>query len=190
MSEERHPPDYDLQDYLEFHTPDQFKALGHPVRYRLLGLLLQRAATISQLAEALGELKGNISHHLKVLEQAGMVRLVGTRRVQGGTERYWGRTAWMFALGGDAEATGLTLRLAAGEILPLRPDAPGDLGTLRSRLSADQAEALTKRLDELAREFDAADTPGEPICGLLLGLYHTDVPSLPEGLNAAAARER
>jgi len=153
-------------------------------------LLLQRATTISQLAEALGELKGNISHHLKVLEQAGLVRVVRTRRVQGGTERYWGRTAWMFALGGDAEATGLTLRLAAGELLPLRPAAPGDLGALRSRLPAGHAEAFTKRLDELASEFDAADTPGEPVYGLLLGLYQTDVPSLPEEPDAAAEREQ
>src|SRR6266508_912550 len=129
MSEERHPPDYDLQDYLEFHTPDQFKALGHPVRYRLLGLLLQRAATISQLAEALGELKGNISHHLKVLEQAGMVRLVGTRRVQGGTERYWGRTAWM--LGAQRRRGGHRPDAAAGRwrdtpASPRRPRRPRD----------------------------------------------------------------
>ena len=72
------------------------------------------------------------------------------------------------------------LRLALGEMVSPRPDAPGALGPRRTRLSAGQAEAFSKRLEELVREFDAADTPGEPVYGLLLGLDQTDVPSLPE----------
>ena len=48
-------------------TPEQFKALGHPMRHRLLFALAQGEATISQLAVALGSNKGNIAHHLKVL---------------------------------------------------------------------------------------------------------------------------
>jgi len=186
-----HRPDYDLQDHLEFDTPEQFRALSHPLRYRLLGLLLQRAATISQLAEALGQNKGNISHHLKVLEQAGLVRVVRTRRVQGGTERYWGRTAWMLGLGGEMEGSGLLLRLAAAELLPLRADGPGEFGALRSRLSAGQVEAFAKRLHELAREFDATDTPGEPVYGLVFILAQADVPGLrEEEPEAPEGRER
>lgn len=178
MSVERHRPDYDLPDHLELDSPDQFKALAHPLRHRLLGLLNQRAATISQCAEALGELKGNVSHHLKVLEQAGLVRLVRTRRVQGGTERYYGRTAWTFGLGGGTEGGSVILRLALGEMVSPQPDVPSDVGLRRSRLSAGQAEAFSKRLEELAREFDAADTPGQSVYGLLVGLYQADVPSL------------
>jgi DNA-binding transcriptional ArsR family regulator len=185
-----HRPDYDLRDHLELDRPEQFRALSHPLRYRLLGLLLQRAATLSQLAEALGQNKGNISHHLKVLEEAELVRVVRTRRVQGGTERYWGRTAWMLGLGGDAAATGLMLRLSAGELLPLRPDAPGGYGALRTRLSADQVEAFSKRLFELAREFDATDSPGEPVYGLVFALSQADVPSLPEEPTDPEERER
>jgi DNA-binding transcriptional ArsR family regulator len=48
-------------------TPEQFKALGHPMRHRLLFALGRDEATISQLAATLGSNKGNISHHLRVL---------------------------------------------------------------------------------------------------------------------------
>ena len=52
-------------------TAAQFKALGHPMRHRLLLALGQGQATISQLAAALGSNKGNIAHHLKVLDGRG-----------------------------------------------------------------------------------------------------------------------
>ena len=73
-------------------TPEQFKAMAHPLRQRLLFALIHQA-TISQLATAMGSQKGNIAHHLKVLTEAGMVRMVATRTVRGGTERYYQRTA-------------------------------------------------------------------------------------------------
>ena len=74
-------------------TPEQFKALGHPMRHRLLFALGQGEATISQLAAALGSNKGNIAHHLKVLADAGLVRPAGTRQVRGGTEQYYQRAS-------------------------------------------------------------------------------------------------
>ena len=66
-------------------TPEQFKALGHPMRHRLLFALAQGEATISQLAVALGSNKGNVAHHLKVLAGAGLVRPAATRAGRGGT---------------------------------------------------------------------------------------------------------
>jgi DNA-binding transcriptional ArsR family regulator len=114
-------PDYELQEQLEISAPRQFKALAHPLRQRLLGLLDRRAATLAQLAERLGEPRGTIGHHLKVLEAAGLVRVVRTRRVRGGTEHWYGRTAATLRFGGDAGASGLVLRLPAEEALPPDP---------------------------------------------------------------------
>jgi len=74
-------------------TPEQFKALGHPMRHRLLFALAQSEATISQLAVALGSNKGNVAHHLKVLAAAGLVRPAATRAVRGGTEQYYRRAS-------------------------------------------------------------------------------------------------
>ncbi|MDX6283729.1 MAG: hypothetical protein QOH03_4800, partial [Kribbellaceae bacterium] len=64
-----------MADRLEISTAEQFKALGHPLRHRLLFALGQEAATISQLATSLGTAKGNVAHHLGVLRDAGMVRV-------------------------------------------------------------------------------------------------------------------
>lgn len=72
-------------------TPEQFKALGHPTRHRLLFALGRGEATISQLAATLGSNKGNVSHHLKVLARAGLVQAASTRTVRGGTEQYYRR---------------------------------------------------------------------------------------------------
>lgn len=49
-------------------------------------VLRQRPATLRQLAEAPGLAKGTVSYQLRVLREAGLVRLAGTRHVRGGTE--------------------------------------------------------------------------------------------------------
>lgn len=64
-------------------------AIHHPLRRRLIDLLgVDGPATASRLAEATGELVGNISHHLKVLAAAGVIEeapeLAKNRR-----ERWW-----------------------------------------------------------------------------------------------------
>ncbi len=83
----------EISDRLEVSTAAQFKALGHPLRHRLLFALGKEAATISQLAVALGTAKGNVAHHLGVLRDAGMVHVAETRQVRGGTEQYYRRSA-------------------------------------------------------------------------------------------------
>ena len=85
-------------DELTISAPEQYRALGHPLRHRLIFALGQRPATISQLA---GSNKGNIAHHLKVLREAGLVTVVETRQVRGGTEQYYQRTARKIRLAGD-----------------------------------------------------------------------------------------
>ncbi|TCN37946.1 helix-turn-helix protein [Kribbella orskensis] len=64
-------------------------AIHHPLRRRLIDLLgLGGPSTASRLAEATGELVGNVSHHLKVLAAAGVIEeapeLAKNRR-----ERWW-----------------------------------------------------------------------------------------------------
>src|SRR5262245_24267819 len=86
---------------LDIAEPEHFKALSPPVRHRLLFELRDKAATISQLAAGLDLRKGTVAHHLKVLAEAGMVRVVSTRQVRGGTEQYYRRTAERFRYVGE-----------------------------------------------------------------------------------------
>ncbi|MGH3156156.1 MAG: ArsR/SmtB family transcription factor [Streptosporangiaceae bacterium] len=146
-------------------TPEQFKALGHPMRHRLLFALGQGQATISQLAASLDSNKGNISHHLKVLADAGLVAPADTRTVRGGTERYYRRT--FQALQYDDPATTETALRAVAAEMATDPDS---FLTLRNlRLTPERARRLTATLRDLTNEDE--DAPGEPRYGLLLGLY-------------------
>jgi DNA-binding transcriptional ArsR family regulator len=147
-------------------TPEQFKALGHPMRHRILFTLGQGEATISQLAVTLGSNKGNVSHHLNVLARAGLVEPAGTRTVRGGTEQYYQRTFRMLNYD-DAATTEAAFRALAAEIAVAEPDPFVQLRGLR--LSPEHAEQITATLRDLAEQ--AGDGDDYPLYGLLLGLY-------------------
>jgi len=51
----------------------RFRALSEPVRLRLLNLLMQGEHTVGQLVEASGSGQANVSKHLAVLREAGMI---------------------------------------------------------------------------------------------------------------------
>jgi DNA-binding transcriptional ArsR family regulator len=70
-----HPLPDDLADLIA----RRFRALGDPLRVRLLDQLRDSEETVNGLAERLGASQQNISKHLAVLADAGMV----ARRKQG-----------------------------------------------------------------------------------------------------------
>jgi DNA-binding transcriptional ArsR family regulator len=153
-------------------SPEQLKALAHPLRQRLLYALGERPATISQLAVSFGAQKGNIAHHLKVLHAAGMVHIVETRQVRGGTEHYYQRTARRVYVGGPPGASTAAMLQAVADEITSVPVEPPLLVLRHLRLTADQARRLTETLTALVEE--AADAgPDEPRYGLLAGLYQT-----------------
>ena len=51
----------------------RFRALSEPVRLRLLNLLMQGESAVGQLVVAAGTGQANVSKHLAVLRNAGMV---------------------------------------------------------------------------------------------------------------------
>lgn len=172
--------------------PGQFKALGHPVRHRLVNLLRQRPATLRQLGDALGLPKGTAAYHLGVLQDAGMVRIVGTRRVRGGTEQYLGLVHDTFAFEDGALGAEFLYRSALAETVPERPGGPETTNLRHLWLTAEQARDLIARLGEAAPEGGgaarAADEAGGAAgsagavveaYGLLISLYRADIPLLP-----------
>jgi DNA-binding transcriptional ArsR family regulator len=72
----------------------RFRVLGDPNRIRLLDLLRERDATVTELHEALGASQQNVSKHLGVLLQAGIVR----RTKEGTSARYAIADDGVFAL--------------------------------------------------------------------------------------------
>src|SRR5919106_6718142 len=89
-------PDYELADQLVITAPAQLRALADPLRDTILDLLLERAATVAELAAAVQRPKSTVAHHVNVLVEAGMLRVVRTRRGRPIDQRYYGRTARVF----------------------------------------------------------------------------------------------
>ena len=158
-------PDYELADELRVDSQDQHRALGNLTRHRILGLLLDQAMTVSQLAEALGVLKGSASFHVRTLERAGLVREVRTRKVRGVVERYYGRTARRFELDAPDSPTSagpMMMRTIAAELERVgAPGSPADTTlTTRARLDPQRAAEFGDRLAALVEEFRAASGTG------------------------------
>ncbi len=181
-------PDYELDEILEVREPDQFRAVGDTTRSRIISLLTERAATTSQLAGALGQPKGSVGHHLKVLEKAGLIRVVRTRQVRAMTEKYYGRTARLFEFVGPEGSVPKSefvdfFRQAMDEYEEPGPEAGfKDVLTLaHARIPAERAQEFADRVLRLADEFrDLEGVPGERVYGFLAQVYLTDLPELPE----------
>jgi DNA-binding transcriptional ArsR family regulator len=62
----------------------RFRVIGEPMRIRLLDRLRDGAATVQELTEATGASQQNVSKHLGVLLQAGIV----SREKEGNFARY------------------------------------------------------------------------------------------------------
>ncbi len=174
-------PDYEfLHDHLRVTEPEQFKAAGDLTRQRIISLLSEKAATTSQLSEALGQPKGSVGHHLKVLESAGLIRVVRTRQVRAMTEKYYGRTARTFEYV-DAPNDPVVdfFRQAMDEYE--ETDQDHEILTLRhARIPASKVKEFRDRVVEMAEEFaDEDSVPGEKVYGFLAQVYLTNLPELP-----------
>ncbi|MEE4545501.1 winged helix-turn-helix domain-containing protein [Streptomyces sp. V4-01] len=169
------PPSRPPQDAQQIGSPEQFAALAHPLRQRLLFALGRRPATISGLASQLGVAKGSVSHHLKVLRAAGLVYVAETRQVRGGTEQRYQRTARRMVVA-DPEAAGTAAMFGAfAQELDRSPE--GSAVRLRHlHLGPDKARRLRELLVELVDEAEE-DEDDQPVLGVLVALYRPAGPA-------------
>jgi DNA-binding transcriptional ArsR family regulator len=65
------------------------KAISHPLRHRLLGLLDERVASPNELARELGLPLGRVSYHIRLLADLGAIELVGTEPRRGALEHFY-----------------------------------------------------------------------------------------------------
>ncbi|MEV7709469.1 winged helix-turn-helix domain-containing protein [Streptomyces sp. NPDC088270] len=163
------------EDVLEIGAPEQFAALSHPLRQRLLFALGHRPATIRQLAAQLDATKGNVAHHLKVLRDAGLVHVAETRQVRGGTEQDYQRTARHMVVA-EPRAAGTAAMLAAvAQDLDRSPTEP-QLTLRHLRLGPEKARELGETLAQLVDEAEE-NAEGQPVHGVLVALYQQALPA-------------
>jgi DNA-binding transcriptional ArsR family regulator len=180
-------PDYDLAERIVVTGPSELRALAHPLRSTLLDLLLERAASVSELAAAVGRPRSTVAHHVNVLLDAGMLRVVRTRKVRAIEERFYGRTARLFFMGPvpleDVTPPPWTNYLHDAAVESMAAYHADTMWALHrhARISRAQARDFWQRVDELVREFSALPRHEETVFGFVVGLYPTDYPTLPPG---------
>ncbi|MGN6300594.1 MAG: ArsR/SmtB family transcription factor [Angustibacter sp.] len=179
-------PDYDLADRIALTEPAQVKAIGHPLRTTILQLLHERAATVTELAAAVGRPKSTVAHHVDVLTENGLLRVVRTRRVRAIEERFYGRTARLFHVAAEPSSTGeLPTDFNDFEVAARESATAFERGRLwgflrHARLSEEAASQFWERMAQLVEEFDRTPRAGDTVYGFAIGIYPTDHPSLPE----------
>ena len=92
------PTDYDREEMLVVTAPEQLRALAKPLRDTRTELLLERAA-VTEMARAVDRPKSTVAYHVNLLVDAGLLRVVRTRRVRAIEERYYGRVARTLYIG-------------------------------------------------------------------------------------------
>ncbi|MGY1641458.1 helix-turn-helix domain-containing protein [Geodermatophilus sp. SYSU D00703] len=186
------PADLPSIPVVDVHDPRTLRALAHPLRATLLGLLrAEGPSTASKLGQRLGESSGATSYHLRQLASFGLVEEVPGEGT--GRERWWRAvhrsTQWhteelVRQPGGREVVDELTHRslthhrrlLAAHaeqrEQLDeaLRDDA--SLNDWALRLSPARARALTDELNAVLERWRAEEEdPDQPLVHVLVDVF-------------------
>ena len=153
---------------------EQVRALAHPLRTTVLGLLAERAASVAELAQATGRPKGTVAHHVGVLHRAGLVQVVRTRRVRAVEERFYGRAARTVTIAVRARPAHRPerLRRRRDRVRAAPRSSAGcgrSSGTRGSTPTGPTSSGL--RIRDLVEEFDRLPRSGDTTYGMAVGIY-------------------
>lgn len=142
------------------------------MRHRILRVLRDGPATITQVAERLGIAKGSSNHHIKVLAKAGLVHVVETRKIGGVTEQYYAMTGKTIELpetgAGQHE---VLMRHALMDIESAPPSDQKNVFLKHARLSPQAWDQFNERLTALLTELNELSDPTQPAADLFVAFY-------------------
>jgi DNA-binding transcriptional ArsR family regulator len=180
-------PDYDLDEMVVVTAPQQLRALADPLRTALLELLLERAATITEMAQAVGRPKSTVGYHVNFLLDAGLLRVVRTRRVRAIEERFYGRVARTLYIGvlsrpEDEQVVAAINGIAEAAAESAPAHAADELRCLlvHARIPIEEVRNFWAQVQEVSRRFAQIPRAGDQVYGFVAGLYPTDAPTLPD----------
>jgi len=167
--------DYQLAEEVLADTPAKMKALGAPLRNMILDLVLERAMSVTELAERVRRPKGSVAHHVNVLVDAGLLQVVRTQKVRAIEERYYGRVARTIVYDhGPGEIPFLQDVVADVDLTRAGEDVTSTYTFRHARIARDRADEYAARLQELALEFIAEPRDGDVEYGMYLALFPTN----------------
>jgi hypothetical protein len=124
-----------------------------------------------------------VAYHVGVLVDAGLLKVVRTRKVRAIDERFYGRTARIFYVGAIApeqvQYISNHLAEAAAESAPAHRADTLRAVLRHARISRERAAEFWDRVFELVTEFSSLPRSGDTVYGFVAGLYPAEHPSLP-----------
>src|SRR6476661_7487904 len=146
-------------DVLQLDRPEQLKALGHPLRLKVLQALGQsdEPLTNRELANRLAVDPGHLHFHVRMLHRAGLIELAET----GGREKPYRPVAKHLKVGPEIRAAGLASELQAAQLRELQRgfELHGEQGEFRSAQVHAKVDPDTLRtlLNELIDSINNAE---------------------------------
>lgn len=161
------------RDVLEIEHPEQLKALGHPLRLKVLQVLgaSDEPLTNRELAARLAVDPGHLHFHVRMLHRAGLIELVPAE----GREKPYRPVAKHFKVGREIRAAGLASELQAAQLRELQRGfdlfaADGDFRSaqVHSKLDAETVRAL---FDELVEKLTDLEDESQPLQTITIAFH-------------------
>ncbi|NLT94503.1 MAG: helix-turn-helix transcriptional regulator [Clostridia bacterium] len=78
-----------MEENLILQDLEKIKSVADPLRVKILKILIERQATVKQVADLLGHSSAKMHYHVKELEKQGLIQLVETIEKGGILEKYY-----------------------------------------------------------------------------------------------------
>jgi DNA-binding transcriptional ArsR family regulator len=152
------------RDVLEIEKPEQLKALGHPLRLKVLQVLgeSEKPLTNRELAASLSVDPGHLHFHVRMLHRAGLIELDQVA----GREKPYRPVAKHFNVSQEIRATGLASDLQAAQLRELQRGfdlfaADGEFGSaqVHTKLEIETVRALLNELVDKLSELEDESKP-------------------------------
>jgi DNA-binding transcriptional ArsR family regulator len=157
-----------IRDVLTVERPEQLKALGHPLRLKVLQALGESETPLTnrELAARLSVDPGHLHFHVRMLHRAGLIELAAAA----GREKPYRPVAKHFKVGPEIRATGLASELQGAQLRELQRGfelfaAQGEFRSaqVHSKLSIETVRALLNELVERLTELEDETQPLQTI---------------------------
>lgn len=160
------------EDVVHVETDQQLHAVGSLVRHRILRVLREGPATVTQIAARLGIAKGSSNYHVKVLAKAGLISVVDTRKVRGVNELYYGMAGKTIQLPESSPGQPeFLMRHALADVESSPEPEHTDMRLRHVRLSPEDFATAVEKLDALHAELVALNDPRQPAADFFSVLY-------------------
>jgi DNA-binding transcriptional ArsR family regulator len=161
------------RDVLEIERPEQLKALGHPLRLKVLQVLgeSEKPMTNRELAASLSVDPGHLHFHVRMLHRAGLIELADVA----GREKPYRPVAKHLNVSQEIRATGLASDLQAAQLHELQRGfesfaAGGEFRSAQVHAKLD-IETVRQLLNELVQKLTELEDESNPPLSITIAFH-------------------